>query len=75
MNNGDSPINSIDPKHAFNDVAYKGLSKREHFAGLAMAAMLTATDMDGQWKGIDADCAEQAVKEADALLAELERTK
>jgi len=74
MNNSDMPAmpNSNPetyPTPVCREWAY-GITKREHYAGLAMAALLTATNQDGEWCGIDA-AAERAVIEADALLAEL----
>ena len=49
---------------------HSGLTKREYFAGLAMQGLL-AKDDERAAKYISA----QAVENADALLAELERTK
>jgi len=49
-----------------------GLTKREYFAALAMQGILAA---DVNNNVIYKKCAEWAVNQADALLAELERTK
>jgi hypothetical protein len=72
MKNSDMPAMPVVP--AFEDCMAldSGLTKREHFAGLAMAALLSATDESGKWSGINAGAGEQAVIEADALLAALE---
>ena len=51
-----------------------GLTKRELFAGMAMQALLSATDSEGQWTGIDTRAAKHAVIEADDLIAALEDT-
>lgn len=53
---------------------YEGLTKREMMAMHFHAAMLSAHN-DGEWSGVGCGAAEWAVKEADELLAELERTK
>ena len=47
---------------------YEGLSKREHFAGLAMQAVVTA---DLNMNMTERDAAEFAVLQADALLKAL----
>lgn len=55
-----------------------GLSKREHFAAMAMQGMLANTDMmkvvmdSDEFASPWDDYAEQAIKQADALLAALE---
>jgi len=72
MDNENSPVMPLDPKHSFNDYGYRGLTKREHFAGLAMQGILAGDD------GIDWEVntvADLAVHEADALLAALEKSK
>jgi hypothetical protein len=48
------------------DVESKGLTKREHFAGLAMQALLTHGNSDAD------ECASYAVEYANALLKALE---
>lgn len=51
--------------------APNGLTKREHFAAMAMQGFCAAPDMpDATVEGV----AGASVKQADALLAELERT-
>jgi len=49
-----------------------GLTKRETFAMTFHAALLTATNEDGDWKGVNVDAATIALDEADKLLAALE---
>lgn len=49
-----------------------GLDKREHFAGLAMIGLYSMKDAIC-WT--DEDIAKMAVKQSDALLAELEKTE
>jgi hypothetical protein len=60
MNNGEQPI--LDNQFEDN----KGLTKREYFAGLAMQGM-AMSDLKFE------DMAHDAVKMADALLAELRK--
>lgn len=49
-----------------------GLTKREHFAGLAMQGLLTTSGFSSQISlRVCSRLAEQAVKQADALLEEL----
>ena len=72
MKNADSPATACE----FNGFgqyapeAYYGLTKREMFAMHAMQALATNSGY-GTWE----DMANDAVNIADALLAELERTK
>jgi hypothetical protein len=56
-----------------NDFVSPGLTKREYIAAMAMQGLLTAASPDGTWSGISA-AADQAVVEADALLAALEES-
>jgi hypothetical protein len=51
-------------------MGYGGLTKREHFAGLAMQGLLASGPHDCDEHGV----AHDAVLNADALLAALERT-
>jgi len=52
-----------------------GLSKREYFAGLAMQAIVSSgIDNDSQTRFSEESIAEGAVLQADALIAELEKT-
>lgn len=48
-----------------------GITLRQHYAGLAMAAMCANPAMCDERKGMPAQLAEWAVLHADALLAEL----
>jgi hypothetical protein len=52
-----------------------GLTKREYFAGLAMQGLMTSQNQEGEWRHDIKSCAEISVQIADALLAELEKTK
>lgn len=52
-----------------------GLTKRETFAMAAMQGLCHATDSDGTWSHDPDTVADAAVNYADALLAELEKTK
>jgi hypothetical protein len=52
-----------------------GLTKREHFAGLAMQGLCHAIDSQGTWAHDPKTVAESAVTYADALLAELDKVK
>ena len=70
MKNSDMPAM---PTQMNGGDLYGGLTKREHFAGLAWAALLSATHKNGDWSGIDAGAAEQAIKETDIFLAELDK--
>ena len=75
MKNGNAPVNAvIDP---FGQaLPLFGLSKREHFAGLAMQNIINRYN---PWEDGDFDsseyqiCAENAVGLADALLKELDK--
>lgn len=56
----------------------EGLTKREHFAAMAMKGLLSSDDSSICFYKSDSSAqhiAESAVAYADALLAELERTK
>lgn len=70
--NANEPANPI---VAGNIVECLGLTKREHFAGLAMAAIITAQlgfDRTGRLPGPDL-IARWATSAADSLLEELEK--
>ena len=76
MKNADMPAmpcgveqNRHNPGH---DPVCWGLTKRETFAMTFHAALLTATNEDGDWKGVSMDAATIALDEADKLLAALE---
>jgi hypothetical protein len=73
MNNSDMPAAPIGPYQYINEDGSfvnggaTGLTKREHFAGLAMQALVSHYGADGA-----SDCAILACKYADALLKALE---
>lgn len=67
------PLVALDSKDNPVPITTYGLTKREMIAMHFHAALLTA-QTDGAWSGIDANAAFHAVQEADALLAELEKT-
>jgi hypothetical protein len=78
MKNSDMPAMPVDgefwidpAKPELGTETYEGLTKREHFAAMALQGLLTCT--------MDTDCSipelcADAVSAADALLKELERT-
>jgi hypothetical protein len=71
--NGDKPAmpTKHDSEHFEHSHHYStGLTKREHFALHIYAGMISACDAEGQWTGVDS--ADEAVREADLLLAALE---
>ena len=73
MNNGDKAINAtvngyLNQHSEYVDNEDKGLTKREYFAGLAMAALLSTDSVDTH-----SAFAGSAVKMADALLKELDK--
>ena len=68
MNNADMPAM---PSPHFEDDELQGLTKREHFAGLAMQGILTTVGT--MWSEDADECALYAVKYADALLKALEQ--
>ena len=68
------PQITTEMKEGYNrpmETDHYGLTKRELFAGMAMQALLSATDSNGEWTGPGA-AAEVAVDEADKLIAALE---
>ncbi len=72
MKNGDNLI------HSFNHTSdtegnFKGLTKREYFAGLAMQALFSNPETLNHVEGIPS--MEDAVRFADKLLEELEKKK
>jgi len=85
MLNGNTPASPIkvNPSQAVVDQAsglgmecpkptiHHGLTKREHFAGLAMAAWIQHHGSKDDYGYSDESAAENAVCSADALLAEL----
>ncbi|MBL4798309.1 MAG: hypothetical protein JKY50_12910 [Oleispira sp.] len=73
MDNGDTLARPIFDRNGKARYGTSGLTKREHFAGLAMQGLLSNANLSG-----DSDCADvirDSMDMADALLAELERTK
>ncbi|MGI4260768.1 hypothetical protein ACR2VJ_27065 [Klebsiella pneumoniae] len=84
MKNADMPAAPFVLPQGVVAQPYVGLTKREMMAMHLHAALLTATDERGHWSAGFSTCeccvvrqraCELAVEEADALLAELERTK
>jgi hypothetical protein len=51
-----------------------GITKREHFAGLAMQGLCSACDSDGCWTHDAGITATAAIEYADALIAELSKS-
>jgi hypothetical protein len=58
-----------------NEDSELGLTKREHFAGLAMQGLCHAIDSQGTWAHDAETVAGTAVRYADALLVELDKAK
>ena len=75
MNNADMPAMPVtDAKGPYKQesgLVSIGLTKREHFAGLAMQGILTTVGT--MWSEDADECALYAVKYADALLKALEK--
>jgi len=77
MENGKKPAFSValhDNGNALHKEAM-GLTKREYFAGLAMQGLMTSQDQNGSWRHDIKTCAEISVQMADAILAELDKSK
>lgn len=72
MNNADQPVNGTLEKAGDVIIKEGGLTKREHFAGLAMQAFLSR-DQPPKWCSTVEKMAGVAVQAADALLAELDK--
>jgi hypothetical protein len=78
MNNADMPAAPIGPYQYVNEDGSfvnggaSGLTKREHFAGLAMQSMIVF-DVDNRLN--EGTIAKVAVNLADALLAELDKVQ
>ena len=78
-NNGDLPVDAQTQYDSEGDpVEYMGLTKREHFAGLAMQGMLASkfvgdfgTEINDDSYTMSMGLANNAVRYADALLEEL----
>lgn len=77
MNNGYMPAMPCgiekDGYHPGQRPECYGMTKREHYAGLAMLGLLSATNSDGDWAGVGENAAIEAVKMADSLLQELSK--
>ena len=78
MRNADMPAMPSGIQEDYNNLAQEplnlGLTKREHFAAMAMQGILSgvlSNLTDVEWAQVSRD----SVRAADALLAELERTK
>jgi hypothetical protein len=69
MENGNNLIHSFN-NDEYSEGNFKGLTKREYFAGLAMQGMVTQAQ---SWNYQLDLIANAAVKMADALLKELEK--
>jgi hypothetical protein len=82
MNNADMPAMPLDDSEQWLDATNPklgtyfatGLTKREHFAGLAMQGLCSGCDSRGCWIYDAGITATAAIEYADALLAELNKT-
>jgi hypothetical protein len=76
MNNADMPANVVPEEHWDRSLSAPatGLTKREHFAGLAMQGLCSGCDSDGCWTHDAGITAAAAIEYADALLAELSKS-
>jgi hypothetical protein len=70
MNNADMPAAPLGKDGSFKNAI--GLTKREHFAGVAMQGLITLTGSFGADEEITA---RRCLKMADALLAELDKAQ
>lgn len=77
MKNADKPAMPIEFNGfgQYQPEAHAGLTKREMFAMHAMQGLCSSANSDGEWSHDAKLAASVAVEYADALLAELERTK
>jgi hypothetical protein len=77
MRNSDMPAMPLSRedsiKYLQGDCVLSGLTKREHFAGLAMQGLLANNKSTGE--NLYLDMSEVSVFIADALLAELDKSK
>lgn len=75
MKNGDRPafLEAAIGETEDNYVMSCGLTKREHFAGLAMQGLLAGGMMSGDGRLSKERVCELSVKISDALLAELDK--
>lgn len=75
MENGNKPVNPVVLNGAYED---KGLTKREHFAGIAMGAFISNSEwvqgfkIKDDWDEFSRRLAEASVDMADELLKTLE---
>tara|TARA_R110000737_G_scaffold41837_3_gene62530 strand:+ start:189 stop:425 length:237 start_codon:yes stop_codon:yes gene_type:complete len=76
MNNADMPANVVTEDHWDRSLAAPatGLTKREHFAGLAMQGLLAGGYCMDEPQNRLSDVPSEAVALADALLAELSKS-
>lgn len=77
MNNADMPAMPQEWEAYVEGGAPSGLTKREYFAGLAMQALVSdIVNAEANGYEVTSDqTAKEAVSQADALLAELEKEK
>jgi len=76
MNNGDMPAMPSTVSDGYSrPIAITGLTKREYFAGLMMQSIAEKPRQDGGYNFVPQRMAREAVKMADALLAELQATE
>lgn len=73
MKNADNPAMPVTPSASI--FQEPGLTKREHFAALAMHGLASACSVEGEWTHDPNTVASEAIGYADALLAKLEETK
>ena len=52
---------------------HQGLTKREHFAAMAMQGIISSGNLRGKQEGLSEGVSRVAIEYADALLAELEK--
>lgn len=58
-----------DVENESNMVPHTGMSLRDHFAGLAMQGLISATNAEGEWTSpADIQLGERAYRVADAML-------
>ena len=74
MKNSEQPINPIseqekDRLDVYPEISFKGLTKREYFAGLAMQGILANPNFNAE----DSYAANEAIVQADELLEQLEK--
>ena len=78
MDNSKLPAFPLHPNHDSRYVDYEGLTKREHFAGLAMQGLLSSFTENaamGLWTTEIEELASTSVQLADALLLALNQEK